>query len=241
MVSKNKGTLISVKSLTKELGGNKILKGITFDVVENEILALVGPNGAGKTTTIRCLTGIYNLGKDQIIKKDGLTIGVVSEKDLLWEKETGWKNIEIFREYLGGKLSNDQIESYAKYLDISEFLPKKVHTYSKGTRRKFSFILGLLKDPKLLILDEPMSGLDPVSRIKMRELIFKLNKEGKSIFYTSHDLAEVEKLAHRVMLMKKGEIVLDNLKSDILSNYRNLEELFLEKVGVHIDEENNEI
>ncbi len=86
-----------------------------------------------------------------------------------------------------------------------------------------------------------MSGLDPVSRIKMRKLIFKLNEEGKSVFYTSHDLAEVEKLAHRVMLMIKGEIVMDNLKSDILSNYRNLEELFLEKVGVHIDEENNEI
>lgn len=216
MDTKNKNTLIPVKSLTKELGGNIILKGISFDIVENEIVALVGPNGAGKTTTIRCLTGIYNVDKNQIVKKEGLTISVVSEKDLLWGKETGWKNIEIFREYLGGKLSNNQVEEYAKYLDLSEFLDNKVHTYSKGTRRKLSFVLGLLKDPKLIIFDEPMSGLDPISRIKMRELIVKLNKEGKSIFYTSHDLAEVEKLAHRVMLMKSGKILLDNLKSDIL-------------------------
>lgn len=241
MDTTNKNTLISVKALTKELGGNKILKGISFDIVENEIVALVGPNGAGKTTTIRCLTGIYNVDKNQIVKKEGLTISVVSEKDLLWEKETGWKNIEIFREYLGGKLSNNQIEEYAKYLDLSEFLDNKVHTYSKGTRRKLSFVLGLLKDPKLIIFDEPMSGLDPISRIKMRELIVKLNKEGKSIFYTSHDLAEVEKLAHRVMLMKSGEILLDNLKSDILSNYKSLEDLFLEKLGVKVNEENNEI
>lgn len=241
MNTKDKSKFISVRSLTKELGGNKILKGVTFDVVEKEILALVGPNGAGKTTTIRCLAGIYDVAKEQIIRKEGLTISVISEKDLLWEKETGWKNIEMFREYLGGKLSNDQIENYAKYLDLLEFLPKNVHTYSKGTKRKLSFILGLLKDPNLLILDEPMSGLDPVSRIKMRELLVKLNDEGKSIFYTSHDLAEVEKLAHRVMLMKKGEILVDNLKSDILSNYKSLEELFLEKVGVSVDEENNKI
>nr|WP_255358876.1 AAA family ATPase [Kosmotoga sp. DU53] len=116
-------------------------------------------------------------------------------------------------------------------LGLSGFLTKKVYTYSKGTKRKLSFVLALLSDPDLLILDEPMSGLDPLSRKNMRNLILELNEDGKSILLTSHDLAEVEKLADRVIVMKDGKILVDNLINDTLSKYKSLEDLFFDIVG----------
>ncbi len=134
-------------------------------------------------------------------------------------------------DYFKGILTREKIEYYINMLGLSGFLTKKVYTYSKGTKRKLSFVLALLSDPDLLILDEPMSGLDPLSRKNMRNLILELNEDGKSILLTSHDLAEVEKLADRVIVMKDGKILVDNLINDTLSKYKSLEDLFFDIVG----------
>ncbi|ACI18311.1 ABC transporter ATP-binding protein [Dictyoglomus thermophilum] len=223
--------LISIRNLSKEINGKKILKNISFDIVRGEITALLGPNGAGKTTILRCLTGIFNVTSGNIEKVNNLIISVMLEKDLLWEKYSGWENIKIYAELLGRGVEKNDIEVYAEKLGILDFLSQKVYTYSKGTKRKLSFLLALLKNPDLLVLDEPMSGLDPISRKNMRELILDLNQKGKSVILTSHDLGELEKLAHRVILIKEGKILVDDMKSEILGKYRDLEELFLDVIG----------
>ncbi|MEF3245651.1 MAG: ABC transporter ATP-binding protein, partial [Caldisericaceae bacterium] len=165
---------IALKAVPKTVDGKKILQDLSFNVYANEVLALIGPNGAGKTTTVRCITGILNVSSGEIEKKDSLKISVMSEKDYLWEKFTGSENIKLYSKYFDGNLEKEKIDYYAEKLGLSEFLPKRVYTYSKGTKRKFSFLLSLLPNPNLLILDEPMSGLDPISRRNMRELIFEL-------------------------------------------------------------------
>ncbi|WP_342279237.1 ABC transporter ATP-binding protein [Thermotoga neapolitana] len=221
---------ITLRKINKKIGEKHILKDVSFDIFMNEILALIGPNGAGKTTTIRCISGIFKVDSGTIIKNPNLRVSVVSEKDFFWEGDTGQKNVERFYKYFEGKLSKDMIDYYSEKLGLKEFLSKKVHTYSKGTRRKLSFLLSLLPDPDLLILDEPMSGLDPISRINMRETIKELKRAGKGVLITSHDLAEVEKLADRFVLIKDGKILADNLVWDALSKYQSLEKLFLDFV-----------
>ncbi len=223
--------LISIRNLSKEINGKKILKNISFDIIRGEITALLGPNGAGKTTTFLIVSGFYKTDSGNIEKVNNLIISVMLEKDLLWEKYSGWENIKIYAELLGRGVEKNDIEVYAEKLGILDFLSQKVYTYSKGTKRKLSFLLALLKNPDLLVLDEPMSGLDPISRKNMRELILDLNQKGKSVILTSHDLGELEKLAHRVILIKEGKILVDDMKSEILGKYRDLEELFLDVIG----------
>lgn len=222
---------VSLKTVSKTIEGKAILQDVSFDVFMNEILAVVGPNGAGKTTTVRCITGILNISSGEIEKRDGLKVSVMGEKDYLWEKFTGFENINLYYKYFGGNLEKEKIDHYVEKLGLSEFLPKKVYTYSKGTKRKFSFLLSLLSNPGLLILDEPMSGLDPISRRNMRELIFELKENGKGILLTSHDLAEVEKCADRFILIKDGKIIADDLVWDALSKYKTLEDLFFDMAG----------
>ncbi|MBB6063379.1 ABC-2 type transport system ATP-binding protein [Thermosipho japonicus] len=221
---------VAIRKANKRIGEKHILKNVSFDIFMDEILALIGPNGAGKTTTIRCISGIYKIDSGDVEKNHNLRISVMSEKDFLWEGDSGYKNIERVYRYFEGKLSKEKINHYSEKLGLKEFLEKKVHTYSKGTKRKLSFLLALLPDPDLLILDEPMSGLDPISRINMREMIKELKKMGKSVLITSHDLAEVEKLADRFVLIKDGKILADDLIWDILSKYQTLEQLFIDMV-----------
>jgi len=222
---------ISLKAISKSIGAKRILQNVSFNVFLDEILALIGPNGAGKTTTIRCIAGIFNIDSGEIDKKSSLRTSIMGEKDYLWEKFTGFENIKLYYKYFGGKLEKEKIDYYAEKLGLLEFLPKKVHTYSKGTKRKFSFLLSLLPDSELLILDEPMTGLDPISRRNMRELIFELNRNGKGVLLTSHDLAEVEKLADKFVLIKVGKIITDDLLGEALSKYKTLEDLFFDMVG----------
>lgn len=219
---------ISLKAISKAIDGKTILQDLSFNVFINEILALIGPNGAGKTTTIRCITGIFDVDSGNIEKKDNLKVSVMGERDYLWEKFTGFENIELYYKYFNGDVEKKKINYYAEKLGLSEFLPKKIYTYSKGTKRKFSLLLSLLSDPDLLILDEPMSGLDPISRKNTRDLLFELKERGKGILLTSHDLAEVEKCADKFILIKGGKIIADGLVWDALSRYKTLEDLFFE-------------
>ncbi len=221
---------ISLREVSKSINGKSILKNISFDLHLNEIISIIGPNGAGKTTTIRCISGIFKVDSGKVIKDNSLKISVMSEKDFLWEGLTGFKNIDLFYKHFEGGLEREKINYYSERLGLTEFLPRKVHTYSKGTKRKLSFLLILLPNPDLLILDEPMSGLDPISRINMRELIKELKNDGKGILITSHDLAEVEKSADRFILMKEGEILADDLVWEALSKYHTLEDLFIKVV-----------
>ncbi|MGC8789700.1 MAG: ABC transporter ATP-binding protein [Caldisericum sp.] len=220
---------ISLKNVSKLIDGKIILQDLTFDIFLGEILAIIGPNGAGKTTTLRIVTGILDANSGVIEKNGNLRLSALSEKDFLWDRLTGYENIRLYCKYFNG--SSELGNYYSERLGLKDYLNKRVYTYSKGTKRKLSLLLSLLLKPQILILDEPMTGLDPISRKNTRDLLFELKENGVGILLTSHDLAEVEKCADRFILINNGKIIANDLVWDTLSKYKTLEDLFFELAG----------
>ncbi len=230
--------VISLRNVSKRFGNKKVLNNVSFEVNKGEIVSLIGPNGAGKTTSIRiilgllvpdsgnvCVYGNNPLSRESSIRK----ISAVLEKDVLWDKLTGIENISV-ASYLWGLRREEAIEKaveYAKLFKLEKSLKYPVFSYSKGMKRKLSVILSLVKDPALLVLDEPNSGIDTESRIDIRETLLAFKKNGGTILVTSHDLEEMEKLADRVLIINKGQIVFSSSSDSIKSTG-----LFVVKVGL---------
>lgn len=212
------GEVVVLESVSKVIGDKRILDSVSFSVNKGEIFSLIGPNGAGKTTTMRIILGLLTptsgkvklFGNDRINFKDYLKmISAVLEESILWEKFSGTQNILMFSNLLGldQKLVFKKALEYAQLLHIEKALQTPVHTYSKGMKRKLSLILGLIKDPDLFILDEPNSGIDPESKVDIRNILLMLKQKGKTICLTSHDLDEVQRIADHTAIINKGKIV----------------------------------
>jgi ABC-2 type transport system ATP-binding protein len=205
-------SVISVKNLKKHFGKTKAVDGISFDVNEGEIVGFLGPNGAGKTTTIRCLMdfirptegSIEILGLDAQkdsakLKKD---IGHLSSESTLYEAWKGMEHIQ-FTEHIRGMSTFDEELIEELKFDVK----KKAGALSTGNRRKLGIILALMQHPKLLILDEPTVGLDPFLQNYIYEILKTEVAKGSTVFMSSHNLAEVEKVCDRVVVLGEGKIV----------------------------------
>lgn len=202
---------IEIKNLIKHFGKVRAVDGISFEVSEGEIFGFLGPNGAGKTTTIRCMmdfirpTGgsIRLLGKDA--RQDSVelkkNIGYLSSDVYLYDKWTGQEHLD-FAISLKGK--SPRLDSLIKRLD---FNPKvKVKTLSTGNKQKLNILLAFLGDPKLLILDEPTRGLDPLLQNEIYAILQEFQKDGGTVFLSSHNLPEVEKICGRVGIIRQGKL-----------------------------------
>ena len=211
--------------LTKKFGGLTAVSDVTFDIEEGQVYGVVGPNGAGKTTLLRLLTGLYepDEGKISVSGKHAMLL----ENDYLYEDKTGLENLKIFGLYFGYYVKD--YKKYSDSLNITEHLLKRVSTYSKGMKRKLSILIVILINSEIIYLDEPTSGVDPLSRVEIRKIIQKLKEEGKTILITSHDLSEIEKSADYVTMIENGKVVfnedIDNIKGTTL------EELFIKEGG----------
>ncbi|MBQ9071936.1 MAG: ATP-binding cassette domain-containing protein [Bacilli bacterium] len=233
---KEKGFIGSLKSIIKPK--YKIIKAvndISFNVEKGEIIAFIGPNGAGKSTTIKMLTGIlYNtLGSISVMgidptkkrKKLAYEIGTVfGQKEQLWTHLTPYDNFKFFGaiydipEY---KVEN-KIKEFIEIFELSEFINTPVRNLSLGQRIRCEIVASLIHEPKILFLDEPTIGLDPVVKENIRTLIKRMNKEYKTtIFLTSHDVGDIEKLCKRVIIINKGEVVLDDSMENLKYHYLN--------------------
>lgn len=217
--------IISIYNLSKAFDGKKLFQNFNFTVKKNSVHALIGANGAGKTTLLRLLTGLYepDEGKISVSGKHAMLL----ENDYLYEDKTGLENLKIF-----GLSFGYYVKDYKKYsdsLNITEHLLKRVSTYSKGMKRKLSILIVILINSEIIYLDEPTSGVDPLSRVEIRKIIQKLKEEGKTILITSHDLSEIEKSADYVTMIENGKVVfnedIDNIKGTTL------EELFIKEGG----------
>lgn len=217
--------IISIYNLSKAFDGKKLFQNFNFTVKKNSVHALIGANGAGKTTLLRLLTGLYepDEGKISVSGKHAMLL----ENDYLYEDKTGLENLKIFGLYF-----EYYVKDYKKYsdsLNITEHLLKRVSTYSKGMKRKLSILIVILINSEIIYLDEPTSGVDPLSRVEIRKIIQKLKEEGKTILITSHDLSEIEKSADYVTMIENGKVVfnedIDNIKGTTL------EELFIKEGG----------
>lgn len=233
--------LVEVKGLQKNFGQFQALKDVSFEVNAGEVLGYIGPNGAGKSTTIRILLGIIRAtqGKVQIFGKDVWQDSIEIHKKIayvpgdvyLWPNLSGGETIDLFLK-LHGAINQEKRDQLIKKFDLNP--KKKVRSYSKGNRQKIALIAALATEAKLYIFDEPTSGLDPLMEAVFQEEVKALKAAGKAIILSSHILSEVEKLADRVAVIRKGEIVetgtLDDLRH--LTRYQYKVETEQEAVGL---------
>jgi len=220
--------IIETKKLTKYYGKAIGIVDVDLDVKEGEIFGFIGPNGAGKSTTIRTLLGLIHptSGGATIFGKDITKFGPEIKEEIGYLPSEVFyyddmKVIDLLR-YSGSFYKKDQsviakrIEELAAYLDLD--LKKKIDDLSYGNKKKVGIIQGLLHEPKLIILDEPTGGLDPLMQQRFFELLRKENKKGATILFSSHILGEVQKLCNRVAIIKDGKIIkVENIK-DLAKN-----------------------
>lgn len=208
--------VLEVKNINKFFGKKQILKDISFDIEEGEILGFVGPNGSGKTTTIKIILGlqkassgeVYINGKnikenfENAIKK----VGAIVESPDMYMYLSGLDNLKLVANYYN--ISHDKIDSIVEFVGLKDRIKDTVSKYSLGMRQRLGIAQAILNKPNLLIVDEPTNGLDPSGIIEFRKMLKELAKKEKmSIFISSHNLAEIENICDKVLLINEGEIV----------------------------------
>lgn len=233
---KEKGMKGSIKAIfypqTEEI---KAVDKVSFGVEEGEVLAFIGPNGAGKSTTIKMLTGILYpdggrvevLGIDPVKKRKQLAyqIGTVfGQKEQLWTHLTPYDNFQFFGAIydLSGDETEKRIVELADTFELADFINTPVRNLSLGQRIRCEIVASLIHRPKVLFLDEPTIGLDPVVKENIRMLIRQMNKElHTTIFLTSHDIGDIEKLCKRIVIVNSGQIVMDDSMEHLKYHYLN--------------------
>jgi ABC-2 type transport system ATP-binding protein len=196
------------------------LKGINLDIYPGEIFGLLGPNGAGKTTLIKCLTTLllptggtawvngYQLEKDEEMIRASVGCMLMGERGLYW-KLTGRENLDFFGSlyHIPPHLKRRRIDALIEILGLEDIVDRTVETYSSGQKMKLVFAKALINDAPILFLDEPTITLDVPSAHELRAIVKDLNRRGKTILYTTHQMTEAEELCHRVAIIDKGEII----------------------------------
>ncbi|BAB76088.1 ABC transporter ATP-binding protein [Anabaena sp. FACHB-709] len=206
------------------------LKGCSLTVYQGETFGLLGPNGAGKTTLLKLLLGIIRpsggkgllLGQplgDRHIKQ---RVGYLSENPYLYEYLTGWEFLELAAGLfeIPASVQRQRIPELLDLvgLSVADAQKKQMRRYSKGMLQRVGMAQALINDPELIFLDEPMSGLDPLGRYRMREIILSLKAAGKTIFFNSHILSEVEKICDRIAILSQGELVCSGSLDELLGS-----------------------
>lgn len=228
--------IIEIRNLSKKIGKKQILKDVSFSVDKGETVGLLGRNGAGKTSILKCITGlwiyddgdIFVCGKNVKKSDNRSEIAALIGYPSLFPNMTLQENIDYF-----GTLSLKEYVVRAKeltdILNLSDVLNKKVGTYSSGMKQKACLLVALMQNPEILILDEPTSMLDPISGFEIREFIKNVKKSGISILISSHNIAELEGLCERAVVVDNGQITrfIDIKKANrrFLLEFTNLDEM----------------
>lgn len=224
----NMEKLLSVKNITKEFSGTRAVDNVSFDVYKGEILGILGPNGAGKTTTIRCIMNILYPDSGEISfalhnnkKSVSSRIGYLPEERGLY-KTVRVMDILLYLSGLKGypkEKAKKRIYGYLEKFNLEGKENLKIEELSKGMAQKVQFIASVLHEPELLILDEPFSGLDPVSQDVFKEEIKALASSGTSILLSSHQMNLVEALCDRIFLINKGKKVIYGNLDEVKEQY----------------------
>lgn len=194
----------------------RVLHGVTFDVQENEIFGFVGPNGAGKTTTLKILMGLIRptegrariLGSDVFESEFRHQIGFLPENPYFYPFLTAREILDFYARLSGVSASDraQRVDRLLGVVNLGHAMDARLRTFSKGMLQRVGIAQALIHDPKVVFLDEPMSGLDPLGRMEIRDLILSLRAEGKTVFMNTHILSDVESICDRVAIIVKGRI-----------------------------------
>jgi len=218
------------------------LKGLNLSVQQGEVFGYLGPNGAGKTTTMNVLLGYVNATSGSAYLFDVDTrepiarqrIGYLPELTYYYKFLTAEELLRFYARIFEIPKSETEkrIDHLLKLVELEHARKRPIRTYSKGMQQRAGLAQALINNPDLLLLDEPTSGLDPLGRMKVREIIQRLKDEGKTVFFSSHELGEVETICDRVAIVHQGELKVEGRVADLVKQHQcNLEQVFLKVVG----------
>jgi ABC-2 type transport system ATP-binding protein len=216
-------SILSIRNVHKAYHNHIAVNNVSFEMKKGSIFGLLGPNGAGKTSLIRIITSITKADKGEILL-DGkpLQASLPSDIGYMPEERGLYKKMEVAEQLLylaqlkgmPKQEAIDNINFWFDRLDMKGWYNKKIEELSKGMSQKVQFVTTVIHKPKLLILDEPFSGLDPLNADILKEEIYKLNKQGTSIIFSTHRMEQVEEICNDIVLINKGEVILnDEVKS----------------------------
>jgi ABC-2 type transport system ATP-binding protein len=238
--------VLNLEHVSKSFGSKDVLKDINFSVNSGEIIGYIGSNGAGKTTTIKIILGLIDDYQGDVFifgeKVKGQSeykkrIGYVPEVSDMYDNLTAQEYLSFIGMLYG--IGEDKAVKKGKEMmsvfGIDDAINGRIHTFSKGMRQKLSIITGMIHNPDILFLDEPLGGIDANSVLVFKEVLKNLKEEGKTIFYSSHILEVVEKLSDRILLINEGKIVIDGTVADVMSmqSDSSLESIFNYVTGFH--------
>jgi len=232
--------ILEIKNFSKTYGGGKkAADNINLTVEAGDIYGFIGHNGAGKTTTIRAVVGVMDFEEGEIlvdghsVKADPVAtksrIAYIPDKPDLYEYITGIQYLNYIADIYGvpKDLRRERVEKYAEMFEMTSSLGDLISSYSHGMKQKCSLIGAFIHQPKLLILDEPYVGLDPVASVRLRDAMYELCQKGSAIFFSSHILVVVEKLCNKIGMINGGKLVTSGNTEDVLGN-SSLEDFFME-------------
>ena len=241
--------ILRTEKLRVEFGGGvrggdvKVaLKGLDLNVEAGEVFGFLGPNGAGKTTTINVLLGfvhatsgaayLFGVNVREPIARQ--RIGYLPELTYYYKFLTAEELLRFYARIFGipqGE-TDQRIDRLLRLVELEHARKRPIKSYSKGMQQRVGLAQALINDPDLLILDEPTSGLDPIGRMKVREIIQRLKNEGKTVFFSSHELGEVETVCDRVAILHEGSLKIEGRVSELVAKYKcDLERIFLQVIG----------
>ncbi len=212
-------SILKVENLCKKIGKKDILKDVSFEVVDGDIMAFIGPNGAGKTTTIKCVLGLQKITRGKVfingydISKNFVKaiekVGSIVESPDVYMYMSGYDNL-LLQARMYKNIKEEDIYKIIKLVGLENRIYDKVNKYSLGMRQRLGIAIALINNPKLLILDEPTNGLDPEGIKELRELLVELAKSGMGILISSHNLSELESFCNKVCILSHGELLEEN-------------------------------
>src|SRR5437867_7219216 len=231
--------MIEVRNLSKKYGTVTAVGDISLTVSPGEIYGFLGPNGAGKTTTIRILAGLslptsgtvrvagMDIGSDGVRTK--AILGYVPDRPYLYEKLTGRELLEFVVNLYGREWRDcrARAEELLRYFDIEAWTNARIENYSHGMKQKLVIVAALVHDPQVLVIDEPMVGLDALAQKQVKLLLRRLAAEQKTIFLTTHTMSVAEAVCDRIGILHRGRIIASGTTAELKSN-RALEDVFLE-------------
>src|SRR3954463_3605808 len=218
------------------------LKGLNLTVQTGEVFGFLGPNGAGKTTTMNVLLGYVNATSGAAYLFDVNTrepiarqrIGYLPELTYYYKFLTAEELLRFYARIfeIPKSETESRIDNLLKLVELEHARKRPIRTYSKGMQQRAGLAQALINNPDLLLLDEPTSGLDPIGRMKVREIIQRLKNDGKTVFFSSHELGEVETVCDRVAILHQGQLKVEGRVNELMQQYQsNLEQIFLKLIG----------
>jgi len=197
--------MLKVERVKKNFGEKSVLKGVDFRAEKGEITVLCGPNAAGKTTLIRIILNIMRKNDGRVeIKVDSNEIAFMFHKEVLFSDITLKENLKFFTKARSKNINAGLLDKYLRLFELEAELNNRVSKFSSGMKKKAELLRVIIEEPKFMILDEPTSNLDPLSKIEIREILKKINKDKNcTILMTSHNLDEVEKIGDKILILDR--------------------------------------